>query len=101
MSKNLGNVANRFLFENDRVRVWEMLLEPGESSDFHEHRDPYLICVVEGERIDADTEDGQTLELPVESGSVIFVEPGNRETAVNRSPVRYREILIELKDGKI
>ena len=25
----LGNVATRLLFENERVKVWEMRLEPG------------------------------------------------------------------------
>ena len=93
----LGDVANRFLFENERVKVWEMLLDPGERSDFHEHTLPYVMCILEGERIDADLADGRTLEIPVEPGKVLFVPPGGRETAVNRSGVRFREILIELK----
>lgn len=93
----LGDVANRFLFENERVKVWRMELDPGESSDFHEHTLPYLICVVAGESIDADLEDGRTLQFPVEPGKVFFVAPGGRETAVNRSSVPFREILIELK----
>jgi quercetin dioxygenase-like cupin family protein len=97
MSKPLGNVANRFLFENERVRVWEMALEPGESSDLHEHRLPYVLCILEGESIDADYEDGRTLAFPVAPGQVVYVEPGNREIAVNRSGVRFREILIEIK----
>ena len=46
---------------------------------------------------DADLEDGRTLHLPVEPGRVFYVPPGSRETAVNRSQVRFREILIELK----
>jgi beta-alanine degradation protein BauB len=95
--RRLGNVANHLLFENDRVRVWRMDLAPGESSDFHEHTLPYLLCIVAGESIDADFEDGRTLHLPVEPGKVFFVPPGARETAVNRSAVRFREILIELK----
>ncbi len=95
--KKLGNVANRFLFENDSVRVWEMSLEPGESSDFHQHTLPYLLCILEGETIDADYEDGRSLRFPMRPGQVVYVEPGSRETAVNRSAVRFREILIELK----
>jgi quercetin dioxygenase-like cupin family protein len=93
----LGDVATHFLFENDRVRVWEMRLEPGESSAPHRHTLPYLLCVIEGERIDADLPDGRTLEIPVTPGTVLFVPPGSTETAVNRSAVRFREILIELK----
>ena len=94
----LGDVANRFLFENEYVKVWQMVLEPGEASAHHEHRLPYVMCIVEGESIDADFEEGKSLQIPVEPGQVIFVPPGNRETAVNRSNVRFREILIELKE---
>ncbi len=96
-ARPLGQVANHLLFENERVRVWRMELAPGEASDFHEHTLPYVLCILEGESIDADFENGRTLHLPVEPGRVFFVPPGARETAVNRSTVRFREILIELK----
>lgn len=99
-AKQPGDVANRFLFENERVKVWEMVLEPGEESDFHEHTLPYLLCILEGESIDADFEGGRSLRIPVEAGQVFYIEPGNRETAVNRGAVRYREILIELKEKR-
>jgi hypothetical protein len=95
--RKLGDVANRFLFENERIKVWEMLLEPGQSSDFHEHTLPYVLCILEGDRIDADFENGKSISIPVEPGKVFYVRPGNRETAVNRSRTRFREILIELK----
>ena len=58
------------------------------------------MCIVEGESIDADFADGQSIQVPVEPGKAIFVPPGARETAVNRSGVRFREILIELKRRK-
>ena len=97
MAKQLGNVANRLLFENERVKVWEMDLAPGESSDFHEHTLPYVLCIQEGETVDADFENGKSIRIPVKPGTVYYVEPGSRETAVNRSSVRFREFLIELK----
>ena len=93
----LGNVANRLLFENELVRVWEMDLAPGERSDRHRHDLPYLLCVLEGSRVDAEVEGGGRLELPVQPGSVFFVPPGATETAINASGERFREILIELK----
>ena len=94
----LGDVATRVIFENDRVKVWELVLEPGESSDFHEHTMDYMLCILEGESVDADFPDGKSFKLPVETGSFFFIPKGNRETAVNRSNTRYCEILIELKD---
>ncbi len=37
-------------FENDRIRVWEVLLEPGERGAFHAHTTNYFWTVVEGSR---------------------------------------------------
>jgi mannose-6-phosphate isomerase-like protein (cupin superfamily) len=94
----LGDVATRILFENDRVKVWEMLLEPGQASARHEHTLDYVLCIVEGASVDADTDDGASVRIPVEPGTVLYVGRGGIETAVNRSATRFREILIELKD---
>jgi len=94
----LGGVGTRLVFENERVKVWELFLEPGEGSARHEHTLDYLFCVLEGESVDADTADGQTIRIPVEPGTTFFIGRGGIETAVNRSAVRFREILVELKD---
>lgn len=37
-------------FENDRIRVWEVLLEPGERGEFHAHTTNYFWTVVAGSR---------------------------------------------------
>lgn len=37
-------------FENDRVRVWEVLLQPGERGPFHAHTRNYFWTVVEPSR---------------------------------------------------
>jgi quercetin dioxygenase-like cupin family protein len=95
----LGNVANKLLFENDLVRVWEMSLAPGERSDRHRHEFPYLLCVVEGSQVDAEIEGVGRVEIPVQPGSVFFVPSGATETAINASSQPFREILIELKEG--
>src|SRR5262249_58319895 len=95
----LGNVATKLLFENELVRVWEMNLAPGERSDRHRHDLPYLLCVVEGSRVDAEIEGTGRVEIPVQPGSVFFVPPGATETAINASDQLFREILIELKDA--
>ena len=93
----LGDVATKLLFENELVRVWEMHLAPGERSDRHRHDLPYLLCVVEGSRVDAEIEGTGRVEIPVQPGSVFFVPPGATETAINASDQRFREILVELK----
>jgi len=103
--RKLGDVATRKVFENDRVRVWEMDLVPGASSDLHEHALDYVLVQLEGDKIagifEADTQGPYppgTVEGDVASGNAIFIEKGGIETAKNTGTQRYREILIELKD---
>lgn len=98
-NRPLGNVASKVLFENDLVRVWEMTLGPGERSDRHRHDHPYLLCIIEGSRLDAEIEGVGHVEIPLQPGSVFFVPPGSVETAINPTDKRFREILIELKTG--
>lgn len=103
--RRLGDVATKKLFENDRVRVWEMLLDPGESSDVHEHTLDYLLVQLEGDKIagifEPDTKGGYppgTVEGDVSPGSVMYIDRGGIETAKNTGQRRYREVLVELKD---
>jgi beta-alanine degradation protein BauB len=41
-------VGTTVWFENDRIRVWEILLQPGERGPFHAHTRNYFWTVVEG-----------------------------------------------------
>ena len=101
--RTLGTVGTRLLFENDRVRVWEMDLAPGERSATHLHALDYLLVQIEGDRIaaepEADTRGAFTnyVEADVVPGRARYIARGGIETAVNVGRQRYREILIELK----
>ena len=103
--RTLGDVGTTVLFENDRVRVWELALAPGESSDTHEHEHDYLLVQLEGDKITGDFEPDTHGEYPpgpvegdVAPGNVFFTTKGGIETARNTGTKPYREILIELKD---
>jgi hypothetical protein len=47
MSGNADPVGSELLFANDRVRVWAMRLEPGETCAPHRHRNDYLMLYPE------------------------------------------------------
>ena len=102
-TRALGNVGTKLVLENDRVRVWELDLEPGAKSDVHRHDLDYLIVQIEGERIAAVPEPDsggkytQYIEAEAQPGKVTYIGRGGIETAVNVGTRRYREILIELK----
>ena len=84
------------LHEDDLVRVWEVVHEPGERLALHSHEPPYVVvCIEAGEHrvIDAD---GQVTESGDRPGDVAVRSPGVHEL-VNVGRTRYRNRLIELK----
>ncbi len=98
----LGDVADKVLFENERVRIWDMDLAPGECSDLHRHDLDYLLIILKGDLIagiPAPGSGGELLVAQVQSGSAFFVPRGGSEWAVNIGKGRYHEILIELLES--
>ena len=37
------DIGTKLLFENDRVRVWDLALAPGESTGMHRHENDYIV----------------------------------------------------------
>ena len=52
VTDRVGDVANHFLFENDRVRVWDLRFGPGEKSKLHTHALDYMLIQLEGEKVE-------------------------------------------------
>ena len=48
-----GPVANHVLYEDDKVRIWEMKLEPGEHSALHSHDLDYYLVILSGDLVAA------------------------------------------------
>jgi hypothetical protein len=100
----MGDVATKVLFENDRVRIWEMRLAPGEASPVHRHDLDYVLVQIDGDTIKGVFEPESAgeyhgeVEAEVVPGQFIYLEKGGVETAVNSGTKPYYEILVELKD---
>jgi hypothetical protein len=67
-------VGTKLLAENDRVRVWEIVLAPGERLPFHCHRTSYYWVVHTGASIRAASPDGSYVNYVHHDGEVTFVE---------------------------
>jgi beta-alanine degradation protein BauB len=104
MERSLGDVGTKLLLENDRVRVWQVRLDPGQQGDVHKHHLDHLLVQVAGDRIavipEPDTEGPfrQYLEADVIPGAVVEVTRGGVESALNVGNLPYLEVVIELKD---
>jgi hypothetical protein len=57
-----GCVGQRLLSENERVRVWEIRLKPGERMGFHRHVLDYFWTVSTNGRARTHLDDGSTVE---------------------------------------
>lgn len=94
----LGDIGNSVVFENDTVRVWEVVLEPGESQPWHLHHHPYLIVAIEGAENRMDFLDGDPpRELHETPGRVVYRESGRPHMLTNQGTTRYVNRLVELK----
>ena len=104
MAEALGDVATKLLFENERVKIWEMRLAPGEEGPLHEHHHDHILVQIGGDRMavvpDPSTKSpySEYLEADVVPGQYFYIPRGGVEVARNVGKQPYYELLIELKD---
>ena len=109
----MAGVGSNVVFEDDKIKVWEFNLEPGEQTPVHTHEMDYVFYVINGstlEVFDSDNNfvtplelsDGDVLPLRLESGELVVI--GNESMRVpathsarNAGATPYRELLIEKK----
>lgn len=72
----LGPVGQEIVYENDRVRVWHIRLEPGERQPLHRHDHPYLVVAIEGAKNVVQTIDGTRIDADEPTGGVVYRDPG-------------------------
>jgi quercetin dioxygenase-like cupin family protein len=87
------------LFENERVKVWDFVLEPGEAIPFHTHRRDHVIVVVEGGRLETEDAEGNRRTVEPRAGDSFYCRVDGEDThdARNVGTTRYRNLVIELK----
>jgi hypothetical protein len=98
-------VGTRLMYENERVRVWDLALAPGEQLEKHIHRLPYFFIVESGGLIRfADPDDpSDAQDVQFEGDQVTWVPVGpegkvdNRLTNIGDKP--HRNYVVELKQG--
>ena len=112
----MAGVGSTKLYENDRVIVWEFVLEPGERTPRHTHEHDYVWYVIEGSRLETFDEDGRSIgAFDSNTGATFAFECRGSElistdgkglrgpathSARNVGAGRYREILVETKDER-
>ena len=94
--------SHRVLLENDRVRVLEVVIEPGTREPEHTHQAASVMVVDEPARIRYYAGHALQFESPEDSGAppalrVSWMEPEGPHSVENIDGHRYHAVRIELK----
>lgn len=109
----MAGVGSTKLFENDRVIVWDFVLEPGESTPVHTHERDYMWYVLEGSTLETldeagvcvgafESKTGATYAFKCVGSDLVSADEKDlrgpaTHRARNAGSSRYREILVEMK----
>ena len=110
----MAGVGTQKVFEDDRVIVWHLDLEPGEQGERHTHTLDYFIRVVSGSTLEVQGPDGEVLDtveleaggatsFQIQGDQIVSDRPGYpavpaTHSAKNIGPNRFQEVLIEFKN---
>jgi hypothetical protein len=96
-------VGTQLLLETPAVRVWELVLDPGESSGIHRHGHDYLfVYTTEENKLEVRVRNGPALPVHAAAGYVALTEVGDATAArlehelVNVGSTRHHQIVVEL-----
>ncbi len=78
-----GHVGSKLLFENHRVRVWEIRLQPGQRWHAHCHALDYFWTAITTGKSRQRTFDGATREVSYEPGDTRFYAFGPGESLLH------------------
>jgi hypothetical protein len=101
------NVGTKLLFENERIRVWDLALQPGESLATHVHTLPFCFIVAQGGHLrhQNPNDPSDSREVNYEQNLVVFHDPAERneptihQELTNIGDAPYRNYVIEFKDA--
>ena len=91
--------AYKLLLENERVRVMDIRLKPGEKAPMHHHPDDHVVYVMNPAKFRLTFADGKSNEFDLNAGQAIWMEAGSHATEnVGRS--EGHNLVVEIKKSR-
>jgi quercetin dioxygenase-like cupin family protein len=91
-------VGTRVIFENDRVRVWEIELAPGETLPMHFHELDYVVVALAHGTTTVEWADGRRETNRHTPGEIMWRTSPHAHALTNEGTQPYFNRLIELKE---
>ena len=86
----------KLLFENERVRVFEVRFKPGERIALHSHPD-HVVYVLDDGKLKLSYPDGKSVEVVLKAGQPLWI-PAETHTAKNVGSTDAHSLVVELKE---
>ena len=91
------NSGYNLLMENEKVRVMEMRLDPGQTSPMHNHPNDHVVYVFNKAVFKLSFPDGKSNEFKLTKGKALWIEAGPHETQ-NIGQTHGHNLIIEIKE---
>src|SRR5437773_12145682 len=91
-------IGTELVFEDEHVRVWRIVLEPGEEAPWHTHALDYTSVSIEGDVIERGNADGTVDRIAVRPGAFSrWHQSTERHMLRNVESPRFSHVIVELK----
>jgi beta-alanine degradation protein BauB len=91
-------IGTELIYEDERIRVWRIDLEPGGVAEFHTHELDYTTVVVEGDVVERPNADGTTDRITVRPGQLMrWYDGTERHGLRNVGTKPFRNVIVEIK----
>ena len=87
----------KLLMENEKVRVMEMQLKPGQKSPMHNHPNDQVVYIFKDAKFKLSFPDRNSDEFPLKKGQVLWIKAGPHETE-NIGRTEGHNLIIESKN---
>ena len=92
----LGDIGTEFKYETEHMKVWDLVLKPGESSPWHQHNNNYVFIVTRAGTLLTEYEDGTTSHNAFKLGDVVTGHKGSVHRVTNTGDAIYSNAIIEI-----
>lgn len=91
-----ASAAYKLLLENERVRVMEIRLKPGQTAPMHNHPNDHVVIVKNDTQMKLSFPDGKDALFDLKAGQVLWIDAGPHE-AKNTGTTDAANLVIEVK----
>jgi len=91
-----GEPRHHLKFENQYVRVFDVLVPPGDATLFHTHSNDYVFVMIGDANLKAEVMGSAPVDLNVKNGEVRFTKAPITHRVTNPANTPFRNITIEI-----